>query len=56
VLVDFFDPEALAESVCSLFNDPAKRAALGLNAREFAKKTYDLETVCLPKQIQWVQE
>ena len=56
LLVDFFDPEALAESVCSLLNDPAKRTKLGIRAREFAKANYDLKTVCLPKQIQWVQE
>ena len=54
LLVDFFDPEALAESVCSLLNDPARRAEFGVRAREFARTTYDLETVCMPKQMAWV--
>ena len=54
LLVDFFDSEALAQSVSSLLNDPARRAEFGVRAREFAKATYDLETVCLPKQLTWV--
>jgi glycosyltransferase involved in cell wall biosynthesis len=54
LLVDFFDPEALAESVCSLLDDSARRAKFGVRAREFARTTYDLETVCMPKQMAWV--
>ena len=54
LLVDFFDPKALAESVCSLLNDPVRRAEFGVRAREFARTTYDLETVCMPKQMAWV--
>ena len=56
VLVDFFDPEALATATISLINDSDRRSRLSRAAREFAKANYDLETVCLPKQIQWVQE
>ena len=56
VLVDFFDPEALATATISLLNDSDRRSRLSRAAREFAKANYDLETVCLPKQIQWVQE
>ena len=56
VLVDFFDPEALATATISLLNDSDRRSRLSSAAREFAKANYDLETVCLPKQIQWVQE
>ena len=55
-LVDFFDVKALAEEVCTLLGDPAERHRLGANARQFALTNYDLETVCLPKQIQWVEE
>lgn len=53
-LADFFDSQALAASVCALLDDPAARARLGANAREFARTHYDLRTVCLPRQIEWV--
>ena len=55
-LVDFFDPAALVHQVCSLLDDPAERERLGTNAREFAKAQYDLQTVCLPRQLAWVRE
>ena len=31
------------------------RARLGANVREFAKANYDLKTVCLPRQLEWVE-
>lgn len=55
-LVDFFDTTGLAEQVCALLADPSARARLGANARAFARATYDLKTVCLPKQLAWVKE
>lgn len=54
LLVDFFDHEALAETVSSLLDNLDLREELGRNAREFAVKNYDLHTVCLPKQLAWV--
>ena len=54
-LVDFFDVPGLANEVCALLDDPAARARLGANARAFAQANYDLKTVCLPKQSQWVE-
>ena len=54
-LVDFFDAAALTAEVCALLDDPAARARLGAAAREFAKTTYDLKTVCLPQQLEWVE-
>jgi glycosyltransferase involved in cell wall biosynthesis len=54
-LVDFFDPAALAQQVIALCDDPAERARLGAQARAFAVEHYDLETRCLPRQIEWVQ-
>jgi glycosyltransferase involved in cell wall biosynthesis len=54
-MVDFFDPAALAQQVISLCDDPAERAKLGAQARAFAVEHYDLETRCLPRQIEWVQ-
>ena len=54
-LFNFFDGAALTGEVCALLDAPAERARLGANAREFAKVTYDLKAVCLPKQLKWVQ-
>jgi glycosyltransferase involved in cell wall biosynthesis len=53
-LVDFFDPAALAQQVIALCDDPTERARLGAQARAFAVENYDLETRCLPAQINWI--
>ncbi len=54
LLVPFFDPAALAAKVCALLQDPAKRQSLGAHARAFAQANYDLQAVCLPRQLEWV--
>ena len=54
-LVNFFDTKALIQEVCYLLSNPAERARLGTNARKFAQAHYDLQTVCLPKQLAWVE-
>ena len=54
-LVNFFDVSKLTNEVCALLDDPKARVRLGKNAREFAQANYDLKTVCLPRQLQWVQ-
>jgi glycosyltransferase involved in cell wall biosynthesis len=56
VLVDFFDQQALSDAVCSLLDNREYREELGRNARKFAIDNYDLESVCLPRQIQWVND
>ena len=53
-MVGFFDRRALADAVCGLLADAGERARLGSNARAFAQARYDLKTVCLPRQIDWV--
>jgi glycosyltransferase involved in cell wall biosynthesis len=53
-LFDFFDVDALAQQAIALLDDPARRAQLGKNAREFARQRYDLKTQCLPQQLAWV--
>ncbi|ROR03151.1 glycosyltransferase [Desulfosoma caldarium] len=53
-LVDFFDVPALANEVCALLDDSAARQRLGAQARAFAQATYDLKSVCLPRQLAWV--
>jgi glycosyltransferase involved in cell wall biosynthesis len=50
-LVDFFDAKALIQEVSYLLGNSAERTGLGTNARQFAQTHYDLQTVCLPKQL-----
>lgn len=54
-LVNFFDVQGLTNEICALLDDPAARARLGANARAFAQEHYDLQTVCLPQQLAWVE-
>jgi glycosyltransferase involved in cell wall biosynthesis len=53
-LVNFFDSRALTNEICALLEDPLSRARLGANARAFSISNYNLKTVCLPKQLEWV--
>ncbi len=54
-VVGFFDVAGLADEVCNLLDNPAERTRLGANARAFARENYDLKTVCLPRQLEWVR-
>jgi glycosyltransferase involved in cell wall biosynthesis len=56
LLVNFFDHHGLANRVCALLEDRALASRLGIAAREVAVDRYDLERVCLPAQIRWVDE
>ena len=55
-LVDFFDKDALVAEVCALLDDESARKRMGGAARSLIKRKYDLKTVCLPKQLQWVSD
>ena len=55
LLVDFFDVGKLADTICRLLDDPANRQRLGQNARIFAQANYDLNAICLPRQLAWVE-
>jgi len=54
-LVNFFDVPELTDEICALLDDPEERARLGANARAFAQANYDLQNICLPRQLAWVQ-
>ena len=56
ILTDFFDTDALVEKTCALLDDAPKRAALGKAARAYIKGAYDLKTICLPRQLDWVAQ
>ncbi|MFC7691380.1 glycosyltransferase [Paeniroseomonas aquatica] len=51
LLVDFFSPEALAETVVRALADPAAHAPLRAAARRTAVERYDLNAVCLPQHL-----
>ncbi|MFD1508975.1 glycosyltransferase [Lacimonas salitolerans] len=53
-LVDFFDGDALVAQVSALLDDPERRAAYGGAARDFVRSNYDLSTICLPRQMDWI--
>jgi glycosyltransferase involved in cell wall biosynthesis len=53
-LVDFFDGDRLVEEVGALLDDAERRAAYGVAARDFVKANYDLSTICLPRQMEWI--
>jgi acetyl-CoA acetyltransferase len=54
-LVDFFSPAQLASETIALLGNAAERDRLGRNARQFAVEKYDLQSVCLPRQLEWVE-
>lgn len=51
LLVDFFQPQALADTVAQLLANPAQRQQLGQAAQALAAERYDLHRVCLPAQM-----
>lgn len=55
-LVDFFDRAKLVDDVCAMLENREERQRLGANARTFAKENYDLKTVCLPRQLEWIEQ
>lgn len=53
-LVNFFDKEGLTKHIVSLLENPDERKQLGEAARSHVKQTYDLDSICLPRQIEWI--
>lgn len=51
MLVDFFDPGALADQVVDVLTNPADYAHLGPNARAHVLEHYDFLSRCLPEHI-----
>ncbi|MEO9457601.1 MAG: glycosyltransferase, partial [Lentilitoribacter sp.] len=54
LLVDFFDPDALAAQVSDLLANPKSYSHLGPNARKHVIDTYDFLTVCLPEHLKQI--
>ena len=55
LMVDYFNKEELTGSVCEVLEDEELRKRLGENARRMVIDTFDLNTVCLPKQIELIE-
>ena len=54
LLVDFFDPEAIAAQVVEVLEKPRSFSHIGPAARQHVIDTYDFETVCLPEHIRQI--
>jgi glycosyltransferase involved in cell wall biosynthesis len=55
VLVDFFSPEAIAEAVRRGLERPEDFRELRRRARQTVIERYDLETQCLPRQLELIR-
>jgi glycosyltransferase involved in cell wall biosynthesis len=51
LLVDFFSPSDIAEAIDRVLDHPDRMRALRENARQTILDHYDLETICLPRQM-----
>lgn len=56
MLVPFFEPERIAAATLAVLADPAGHAHLGTAARESVTARYDLASVCLPRQLDLVEQ
>lgn len=56
LLVDFFDSQALANQIAAVLTEPTAYKHLAQAAREHVQATYDLNNICLPKQLQLVHQ
>ena len=54
LLVNFFDPDEIADRVNELMQDADLRSTLGRAARHEVVENYDLRRVCLPRLLTWV--
>ena len=55
-LVNFFSPSEISHQVVDLIEDLQERKRLGDNARQVAIAQFDRRTICLPKQVEWVEK
>lgn len=54
ILVDFFDPESLANRVAYTLENAEKLKPLRVAARETVVRNYDFQSICLPAQVEFV--
>lgn len=51
LLVDFFEAAQLVQRIGELFDDPALAQRLSAQARRSAVESFDLQRICLPRQL-----
>lgn len=56
LLVDFFSPDALAAAVDRVLSKPQPLAQVRARARQTVVEHYDLETICLPRQLALIDD
>jgi len=54
-LVNFFDHASIVDEICFLAENPQTRSRLGSEARASVIQNYDLQTVSLPRQLNWIE-
>jgi glycosyltransferase involved in cell wall biosynthesis len=55
LLVDFFSPDQIADSVNRVFDHPDRMQSIRRRARRTAVERYDLSTVCLPQHLALIE-
>ncbi|PSL21316.1 glycosyltransferase family 4 protein [Shimia abyssi] len=53
-LFPFFDGNRMVDEICTVLDSADMRAQMGAAARKLAVETYDLQSVCLPRQLDWI--
>ena len=56
LLTDFFYHAQLVKKVGTLQDAPEQSASLGQNAPAFVKAEYDLNSICIPNHLTWVDQ
>lgn len=56
LLVDFFSPEEIVAAACRVLEAPDRLRELRLRARQTVIDHYDLQRICLPRQLSLVRE
>ena len=54
LLVDFFRPDSLAQTIVQCLENPKSHEHLRLAARQTIVQGYDFKSVCLPKYLSWL--
>ena len=56
LLVDFFDINGLVDNIMYLLENKNQRDILSQNARKFVIDNLDLNQICIPKQLAWIEK
>ena len=56
LLVDFFNPQAIAEQVVQALESPGDFTAMRQQARQTIIDRYDLKRICLPQHLAYIDE